>query len=102
LNSWKLVAIALGVFGCVACSGSSHPPGEASEGTTNAQPIVVTDDDVPCTAGTSRDCKHYYYDAQGGAHCPMSAQTCKEDGSGYYACGTDRGVLPPGEFDAPP
>ena len=30
----------------------------------------------------------HYVDADGQAQCPMDVELCREDGAGYYDCGT--------------
>ena len=30
----------------------------------------------------------HYVDADGQAQCPMDVELCREDGTGYYDCGT--------------
>lgn len=94
-NTSATVALVAAGFSCVSfmfgCSGTPDRPPPSSVDTTtsiatpNATPVGNHD---PCQAGTWRECRMHYVDADGQAQCPMDVELCREDGTGYYDCGT--------------
>ena len=79
-----------------ACGGSDRPAAgdgtssmaqvstrSSSDGEGSAAPV----DHTPCEPGTFAECKLYYVDESGQPQCPTDVKLCREDGTGYYACG---------------
>lgn len=72
------------------CSGAPDRPPPSIVETNNsiAVPTATPENRDPCQPGTWRECKLYYVDDDGQAHCPTDVEFCREDGAGYYDCGT--------------
>ena len=93
-NTSATVAIVAAGFSCISfmfgCSGSPDRPPPSTVDTTNstATPNAAVANHDPCEPGTWRECRMHYVDADGQAQCPMDVELCREDGAGYYDCGT--------------
>ena len=71
------------------CSGADRPPPSSVDTSPSiATPTATPVNHDPCQPGTWRECRMHYVDADGQAQCPMDVELCREDGAGYYDCGT--------------
>jgi hypothetical protein len=85
-----MLATAAMIGGCVA----AERPGPAGD-STDESASALSDDEivaarvppVSCVPRSYRICHRYFRDASGQLHCPESAEICRPDGRGYFACG---------------
>ena len=93
-NTSATVALFAAGISCVSfmfgCGGAPDRPPPSTVDTTNtpATPAATPVNKDPCQPGTWRACRMHYVDADGQAQCPMDVELCREEGAGYYDCGT--------------
>jgi hypothetical protein len=82
------------------CGGSDRPPPEEDstyaaldEGLIDEQRIIESRrQSESCKPGTTRECHRYFKDATGHWQCPVDAQYCRPDGTGWAECGARPGT----------
>jgi hypothetical protein len=93
-NTSATVALVAAGFSCVSfvfgCSGAPDrpPPSSVDSSTSIATPTPASVNHDACQAGTWRECRVHYVDEDGQNNCPTDYELCREDGSGYYECGS--------------